>query len=130
MFPGTALKWHSIIVDPRDADAGPACLDPETGHGAKYGNVYSDLSVLTGGQRGSVCAVDYGGQLEAIGESIANSGRIFPLECVAVDDASNQSAVTQNGVPITIPYVFNGNTIEFTQDLPPGNYEVSYSCFE
>jgi hypothetical protein len=123
------FKFHSIIVDPYTAE-GQACLDS---HGFSPGVEYGQLSRDTGGYIGSVCASDYSSQLGQIGQSISNSALSYTLGCVAVSKDGSLGRVENlpnNGQPVNIPYVFNGNKIEFAQNLPQGNYRVYYNCYQ
>ena len=125
----TVFKFHSIIVDPTRSE-GQDCLNS---HGAKLGVFYGEMSGSTGGIIGTVCAQDYAGQMERIGQSISDSAKSYKLACVAIPNDQNEmgSVVTLPGNnDISIGWGFNGDNVEFDSLLPAGDYRVTHYCFQ
>ncbi len=123
----TVFKFHSIIVNP-DTDEGRQCLQ---GNGGRYGVEYANLSHLTGGHIGSVCASNYATQLGQIGEQISNSSLTYNLECVAVSNNGNLGRVVIKGTntEVTEDYGFFGDKVEFGGFLGAGEYTIQYFCY-
>lgn len=114
-----AFSWHSIITKPGDN----AC---RTTNGATYGERYKTLSNLTGGIIGSVCATDYASQLSGIANDIRKLVKTLTLECLP--QAGFPIAVTKDGVAYNDTYALEGVNMKFTNELPPGQYAVNYTC--
>ena len=124
----TIFKFHSIIVDPY-TDEGRVCLDT---HGNKPGIEYADLSLMTGGYIGSICADDYATQLGAIGNIVSNSSLSYNLDCIAVANNGEMGSVIDKstGQPINVGFQIGGNKVEFAQLLSQGEYRVDYYCYQ
>ena len=134
-YGGASFILHSIIINPFAGPDGVQCLNDQLNQGrngktSDYGQIYADISQQTGGVIGSVCADDYASQLEDIGGSVANSDKTYQLECVVVTGGDYPTSVTSGGNPISVPYTFAGNKIEFAQELSVGDYRVDYYCFK
>jgi hypothetical protein len=128
----TVFKFHSIIVNPLNQE-GINCLN---GHGRSLGVEYARLSQDSGGYIGSVCAADYSAQLGEIGRIISDSSLTEALECVAVPDQNGNFGSVNNrngntvGGEVNVPYVFNGDKVDFERLLPQGSYRITYYCYE
>lgn len=130
------MVFHSIIARPGDTD----CLN---GEGAVAGNIYDELSRLTGfGQVGgaiigSVCEADYTSQLEDIGQSVKDMRNSLKLDCNPYDanndgqpDLTISYRANSSGAYTTYTAVrqIQGSTVTFTELLPPGEYKADYQC--
>ncbi|HEX4925018.1 MAG TPA: vWA domain-containing protein [Bdellovibrionales bacterium] len=115
-----SFSFHSIITRPNDQ----ACLD---GDGTAFGTVYAELSNLTGGIIGDICAADYGAQLQDIAELISSNVDSFGLKCAPI---GGTVAVEYNPAPPgTITTVVENNLIRFSQPLPAGTQvRLTYDC--
>jgi len=134
-FPSSAFIAHSIIVNPyAEAAEIQACLNSRIGEqrgGVYIGTRLGALSLMTGGNIGNICASDYGSQLVDIGQIISDSSKIYPLGCIAVDNARESSTVTQGGLPFELTgYSFRGSNIVFDQNLAEGTYQLTYFCYQ
>lgn len=116
-----ALSFHSIITRPGDK----ACLN---GQGYSYGYRYEQLSKLTGGVVGDVCASDYTQQLQGIAEGVRNTLKTISLACAPVVSSGMTIHIQKDGVDYTGSYTVQGVNLVFDQALPAGRYSVDYSC--
>lgn len=118
------FQFHSIITRPGDQQ----CLD---GEGMSVGYFYAELTKKTEGILGNICEEDYGSQLAAIGQSVANTQKTYDLDCVPKDLDNNGTPdvlVTVAG-GTTIPnYVVSGDKIVFSQAPTVGQYMIEYYC--
>ncbi|MCB0377443.1 MAG: hypothetical protein KDD33_03035 [Bdellovibrionales bacterium] len=132
LYPDTIFTFHSIIVNP-GTEEGRRCLDVnQGGHGRFVGTLYAALSRDTGGKIGSVCADDYSTQLGQIGQLISDSALTYPLECVAIANSNGDwGGVTNdaNGQAVSVGFRFNGDKIEFENELSQGDYTVKHYCY-
>lgn len=119
------FQFHSIITRPGD----PVCsaVADQT-----PGVAYAELSQLTGGVIGDICASDYGNQLTVIGQTVANLQKSYELVCKP-KDINNDGVADVRVVPVnvttTIPsYSLIDNTIVFEKPLEVGNYSIEYFC--
>jgi hypothetical protein len=140
-YPEKNFKFNSIIVKPNDIN----CKNNKavytnslnslaTNSNETYGMRYYQLSELTGGIVGDICAEDYGDQLSLIGQSTYDQIKEFTLDCspadsnhdgqvdVIVTDSSNQKILTN--------YTVVKNRIQFDALLPFSTYSVSYRCLK
>ncbi|MEQ1875057.1 MAG: hypothetical protein ABL958_00330 [Bdellovibrionia bacterium] len=116
---GRTVSVHSIITRPGDT----VCLN---GDGASYGTVYAELTKLTGGILGDICATDYGAQLQNIAGSIASNVDSFGLKCEPVSgvvaELSPAPATANN-------YTVNAGRVYFERTLDPGTQvRLVYDC--
>jgi hypothetical protein len=77
-----SLAVHSVVVQSGDV----ACLNQQNSQlggiiKSNYGVNYEQLSDLTQGVKGCVCADDYGGQMGRIGAAIVKQVESFELHC-------------------------------------------------
>lgn len=130
------LVFHSIITQPGDKQC-------HNGHGAHYGNLYDELSRLTGHGElggaiiGSVCEQDYTAQLADIGQSVKDLTNSIELECPAVDTNNDgtpevevlyKAAKSSSYSSYTALHIIEKDRIVFNDLLPPGDYKVNYKC--
>jgi hypothetical protein len=119
------FKFHSIVVRPGDTSCKSASIDH------KYGKAYAELTAMTDGILGSICAKDYGNQLQVIGQDVANTQNKFALSCVPKDvDGDGTADVkvvskTGGGVP---NFTVQGETIIFSTAPKAGDYSIDYFC--
>lgn len=118
-----ALSFHSVIARPDDT----ACL---SGEGASAGYRYQELSNLTGGVIGDVCATDYAAQVRGIAEGVRKTLKSITLSCAPVVDNQKSIKVLKDGQPFNGNYQVSGLNITFDEMLPAGNYEVQYACLK
>lgn len=130
--------FNSLVV--RSGDS--VCLARDGNE--DYGVAYERLSARTGGIIGTVCAVDYGSQLEIIGQRIVAQVKSVSLECSPVDSNGDgrldvgvyeirnvssggdySAAVLGNEI---MGYSIQGSNLIFQNYLAEGYYEVKYIC--
>ena len=131
-----SMVFHSIITRPGDF----TCLN---GLGAQYGDLYAELSRLTGNGQlggaiiGSVCEDNYASQLADIGQSVKDLQNSIELDCAPFDtDNDGEPNVTVSyrpqGSQVYQQYngarVFQNNRVIFEDLLPIGDYKVDYHC--
>lgn len=115
-----SFTFHSIISRPGDMN----CL---RGEGKTEGHRYHEISKLTGGIIGDVCAADYSSQIKGIAEGIKKSAQSIALSCTPLQSVNTPIVVTQNNQPVQ-NFTINGKNLEFTSEMPVGDYDVSYYC--
>lgn len=126
-WPNKRFNFNSIIVRPNDS----ACLNAGR---EDYGPTYDALSRLLGFGTiggsiiGSVCASDYGAQLSGIGQSVQQMIKTMDLECSPIGSAQSAVVVLKDGSNYTDAYEIQGLKIVFQNNLPAGNYTLSYKC--
>lgn len=118
-----AMSFHSIISRPGDK----ACKDTE---GYSYGYRYEQISKLTGGVIGDVCATDYAAQVQGIAEGVRKTLKTISLSCAPVIDASHSVSVVKDGQAYTATRKMEGLNLVFDDMLPAGSYEVYYTCLK
>lgn len=115
-----SLTVHSIIVRPGDT----ACYDAQKAQSAgtaNYGVTYSELSRLTGGVVGTVCASDYGSQLTSIGTVIQQTTSSITLACVPLPGTLQVTPASG--------WIQNADKLNFNPPLPPGtDVHLTYQC--
>ncbi|MBC7421726.1 MAG: hypothetical protein H7328_13435 [Bdellovibrio sp.] len=117
------FTFNSIIVKPGDA----TCMAAQDAEGAKshYGYKYSELSQLTGGSVGDICASDYSSNLYYFKDRIVNSLASVPLECAPVGDIN--VTVTPSIGAVSVQIV--NNTVTFSPAIPAGRtLQLGYDC--
>lgn len=117
------FTFNSIIVKPGDA----ACMSSQDSEGAKshYGYKYNEMSQLTNGAVGSICANDYSSNLYYFKDRIINSLASIPLECTPVGDISVVVTPTTGSVNATV----ENNMLVFNPVIPVGRtVNVKYKC--
>lgn len=114
---------NSIIVKPGDS----TCKSSQDSSGAKshYGVKYAELSTLTGGGIGSICATDYSANMNLFADKISESLGSIPLEC-----APHNGAVTVNVSPsFTTQSRVEGMNLILTPSVPTGyTVNLKYQC--
>lgn len=114
------FSFHSIVHDSSCTSDG------------RNGTTYKQLSQLTGGQTGSICASDYTSILQLIGGSVADLVKSVTLSCEPQDlnndgqvdlvIKNSQGTVLQNGFQVS------GTTVTFNNALTAGNYNLEFYC--
>lgn len=128
LWPEKPFSFHSIIV--RSGDT--ACKGMNGNE--DYGVTYEQLSALTGGIIGTVCANDYGSQLAQMGQAVANLRRTVNLSCAPLNQNKNGTLLDdilvtlQNGNNAMIASV-SGQTLNLANDLPSGTHRIDYWCY-
>lgn len=118
-----AMSFHSIIARPGDK----ACLG---GEGYSAGFRYEQISKLTGGVIGDVCATDYAAQVQGIAEGVRKTLKSLLLTCAPVVDSMRSLLVLKDGQVYNGTRKVEGLNLVFDEMLPAGNYEVFYSCLK
>ncbi len=117
------FTFNSIIVIPGDA----ACMTAQDAEGAKshYGYKYNELSRLTGGAVGSICAADYSSNLYYFKDRIVSKLSSIALECAPVGNVDVTITPTIGAVATQIV----NNTITFSPAIPAGRtVQLGYDC--
>jgi hypothetical protein len=117
------FTFNSIIVKPGDA----ACMAAQDADGSKshYGYKYSELSQLTNGATGSICAADYSTSLYYFKDRIVNSLASIPLECAPVGDVAVTITPALGGVMTQL----QNNNLSFNPAIPVGRtIKLEYKC--
>lgn len=119
------FTFNSIIVKPgdlacekkQDADTSPS----------HPGKVYAKMSGLTDGGIGSICDLDYNGNLNTFKDKIVNSLRQLVLQCEPIE-GSLKVLVDHQG---TTNYRLERNILKFDSDLIEGTQiDLTYDCKE
>ncbi|KYG69561.1 hypothetical protein AZI87_10330 [Bdellovibrio bacteriovorus] len=118
-----SVSFHSIIARPDDK----ACL---SGEGYSAGYRYEQISKLTGGVIGDVCATDYAAQVQGIAEGVRQTLKSITLSCAPVIDSMRSLLVLKDGQVYNGARTINGVNVVFNDMLPKGDYEVYYSCLK
>lgn len=118
-----AFSFHSIITMPGDT----ACLN---GEGERYGDRLAQLSNLTGGIIGSVCASDYASQVTGIAQGIRDTLKTLTLQCEPLQSNGHTISIKKDGQPLSQSFTVQGVNLQFNSELLPGNYEVNYNCLK
>lgn len=118
-----AFTSHSISILRGDK----TCYDQQDKDApAFYGYVYQELSDLTDGIKGDICADDYAGQLTSVAERTIKSLKSLTLKCAP---SSVESVVI--GSDLNITYTVSGDKIYFNPELTEGTQvTVNYTCLE
>jgi hypothetical protein len=120
---GKIFKFHSIVVRPGDT----ICRQASSEH--IEGISYAEMTALTGGIMGDICAKDYGNQLTIIGQDVVNTQNTYQLTCVPMDvDGDGKvdiSIVSSNTIP---GFVLDKDKIVFSKPPPAGKYSIEYFC--
>ena len=117
------FTFNSIIVKPGDT----ACMTAQDAEGSKshYGYRYSELSQLTNGATGSICAADYSSNLYYFKDRIVNSLASIPLECTPVGDIKVTITPALGGVATQML----NNSLIFNPAIPVGRtVKLEYKC--
>lgn len=114
---------NSIIVKPGDT----ACKASQDASGSisHYGNIYNQLSYLTGGGVGSICDSDFSTNMNLFIDKITDSLNSIALECTPVGNVSVTVTPTIGSVTASV----QGMTLVFSQAIPAGRtLNVAYQC--
>lgn len=114
---------NSIIVKPGDT----ACMKTQDAEGSKshYGVQYAALSTLTGGGIASICAADFGTNMNLFVDKIVDSLSKVNLECTPVGTPT----VTITPALSSLVYRVEGMSIVFDTPVPAGSkIVVNYKC--
>jgi hypothetical protein len=117
------LSVNSIIVKPNDT----TCMASQDAGGAKshYGFKYNELSQLTNGYTGSICAADFSQNLNYFKDRIVRNLSSVNLECAPVGNI----AVNITPAMGTVGTALVNNTLVFTPTIPAGRtVSVEYDC--
>ena len=120
-WPSKAFAFHSIVTKPGDS----ACL---AGEGERYGTIVAEMSRISEGIVGSVCAADYGSQLAGIANGVQKLTKTIELQCNPLGDPASSVIILLDGANYTEPYLVQNDKIVFQKLLPIGKYELKYSC--
>ncbi|XGC81395.1 hypothetical protein ACES2L_02710 [Bdellovibrio bacteriovorus] len=115
---------NSIIVKPGDT----SCKASQDAGGAKshYGFKYAELSNLTGGGVGSICAEDYATNLNLFLERIQDSLSSVPLEC---SPYNGNITVTITPTIGPVQSRIEGQNLVFDTPVPAGHsIALKYQC--
>lgn len=116
-----AVSVHSIITRPGDTHC-------KSSQGYSYGHRYQQISELTGGVIGDVCAADYAAQVQGIAEGVRKTLKTVTLACLPVVDSVRKITIIKDGVPFAATHTVQGLNVVFDEMLPSGSYQFSYSC--
>ncbi len=128
LWPTKPFSFHSIIVKSGDS----ACL--RINGNEDYGVSYEQLSNLTGGIIGSVCAADYGTQLTQMGQAVVNLRRTVSLNCPPLNQNKNGTLLDdimvtlESGGSLGVADV-SGQTLTVASDFPAGRHKIDYWCY-
>lgn len=117
---------NSIIVQPGDTSC-KASQDTATAK-SHYGVKYKELSTLTGGGVSSICASDFGVNLDSFINNIQGSLSSLPLECPPYQGNVGVSFTPNIGGMTT---TVQGSSLVFSKVVPVGTkVSVTYKCAE
>ncbi len=124
-WPMKKFQFHSIVVNEGDAD----CLSQSDNE--SYGIAYETLSKATNGVKGSVCAKDYGSQLQFMSEKIKDLVKMLTLECAPAYDSVAKKykfEIKYDGAEKIEVEKIDGKVVYFKGGLPTGNIKLEYFC--
>lgn len=124
-WPMKKFQFHSIVVNEGDAD----CLSQSDNE--SYGIAYETLSKATNGVKGSVCAKDYGSQLQFMSEKIKDLVKTLTLDCAPAYDSVAKKykfGIKHDGTEKVEVEKIEGNIVYFKGGLPTGNIKLEYFC--
>jgi len=117
------FSFNSIIFIPGDS----SCTT-----GANAGNTYKELSQLTNGVLGSVCASDFSSPLAAIGNQVVQLVNSATLSCAPVDvngdNKPDLQIILAGGAQMTSGFEIKGVNVTFANPLPAGNHRFYFFC--
>ena len=121
---GTTKKLHVYTIGVLPADSG--CLSEQAQTGISAAATYPvALSQLTGGLEQSICATDYAGTMQAIGDDIESTvSSSFNLAHVP---AANTVTVSFNPALTGVTWTLSGNEITFGGTSIPVGTQISVS---
>lgn len=121
-FPQKAVSINSIVIKPDDN----SCYQNQDYYNpAFFGEMYSQLSAMTGGLVGNICAENYTEQLNIIAKETVEVMKSISLQCAPIDEP--QITVEPN-IP-NLQIEFDGNKAYFSPALSIGTkVNVKYTC--
>ena len=126
VFPKKSIKAHSIVIRPGDS----SCLSQQSsGHTPRgfYGETYAELSQLTGGVLGNICASNFSNQLQEIGDDVAQPREILP--CRPLNDDVTVSFIPEPSYQVDVVKNLANNEILFSRGLPKDTkIRFQFSC--
>lgn len=129
-YPNKSLKAHSIIIQP-NTNEGAHCYSLQAREKpiGQYGIMYSQLTDLTNGVQGSICAANYTSQLQEIGQSVAQTREVLP--CPPINNQLKVSYLPKPSYQVTYSYNSFQNEVLFSKPLPKGTkIRFEFSCKE
>jgi hypothetical protein len=119
------LSVYGIIIQPKDV----ACYNKQKGSGnfanAFYGTHVTELSKLTSGITGSICAPDYSQTLVNIGTDVTILSKTFVLQKIPVASSVQVKLTPAQSIAWTV----SGATVTFASAPQAGSViEVSYTA--
>jgi hypothetical protein len=132
-WPGKPFNFHSIVtVDQACVEQQRIADNISDGAGglrqrANIGTIYKQLSLATESIIGNVCASDYTSQLNGIGTSITQTGKVIQLNCAPAE--GKPIIVTKDGTTYADIPTVAGAKLMFNNDLQLGNYSIEYYCY-
>lgn len=122
-WPNRPYVAHSIVIREDDLQ----CIaTQDAANPAFEGIMYAELSRLTGGVIGDICADSYADQLTVMGERTGEIVRSISLRCAPVDTAQLTFTPAASG---GLTWRQEGNKILFNQALPANTVvRVQYTC--
>jgi len=121
------LSVHSIVIRPEDH----ACLNQQNQdqtYRGYFGNIYAQLTALTAGVLGDICAPDYGAQLATIGNQIVKNISSYKLACVPTQAPGLEPVVTIQPAAASTGTI-RDDQIFFDPPLQPGTQvRIQYNC--
>jgi hypothetical protein len=120
------FRFHSLIWVPGDNNCSG---------GANAGNIYQEMSLLSGGVVGSICAPNYTSILQDIGDKVIEDVSSLDLECEPQDidnDGKANVFITVGKGNVVLPWEFKikGKKVHFDKPLPKGKHQVIYHCIK
>lgn len=132
-YPNKSIKAHSIIIEP-NTQRGRNCFlaserDTQNPPG-QYGALYAELSNLTSGLTGDICANDYRPILEAIAAESSQFREVLP--CAPINGQVSVSYLpASSGVGVQASYQPFQNEILFSRSLPRGtSVRFQFECVD
>ena len=124
-WPMKKFQFHSIVVGEGDTE----CLGQSDNE--SYGIAYETLSKSTNGVRGSVCAKDYGSQLQFMSEKIKELVKSLTLDCAPAYDSVAKKYkfdIKYDGAEKIEVDRIVGKVVYFKGGLPTGAIRLEYFC--
>lgn len=123
------LKVHTLIIQPGDSGCLNAQVDNSLRTFGQYAPVYSSLSSMTGGIRGSICASDYSAQLSQIATMVTQTlVQSIPLRC-KTSTAGLSYSVSPANPALTATLDSTGMTLNFSQPISyTTTVTLTYKC--
>lgn len=127
-YPNKSLKAHSIIIRPNSTE-GQTCFNEQSQSllAGQFGTAYDELSRITNGNVGSICADDYTSQLRDIGASVSQVREVLP--CRPINNQIGVSFSPQPPYTVNHTYSSFQNEVLFSRALPQGTkIRFQFTC--